>query len=64
MEKLRFKSGVTTRVEPLYKKNKFSLPRIYIGGKIKRNELKIKLSGMYFLAHKFKEKVFNRMKNN
>ena len=60
VEKLGFKSAVTTRVDPLYKKNRFSLPRIYIGRNTKNTKLKIKLSGIYFLAYKFKEKFFRK----
>ena len=64
VEKLGFKSAVTTRVNILYKKNKFSLPRIYIGGNTKIRELKIKLSGMYFFFYKLKKKLFKKLNNN
>ena len=60
VEELGFKSAVTTRVSPLYKKNRFSLPRIYIDRNTKNMKLRIKLSGIYFLAYKFKEIFFKK----
>jgi peptidoglycan/xylan/chitin deacetylase (PgdA/CDA1 family) len=53
IKKLNFNSALTTRVYPIRKKNIFSLPRLYVGGKTCDKTLKNHLSGFYNLASKF-----------
>jgi peptidoglycan/xylan/chitin deacetylase (PgdA/CDA1 family) len=57
VESLGFKSAVTTFVKPLFKSDKFSLPRIYIGQKTSKNLLRLKLSKIYFVLNKLKKNI-------
>ena len=58
VEKLGFKSGVTTFVNPLIRKKCYSLPRIYVDEKTVGRKIHFKLSPLYFLYHKMKKIIF------